>query len=246
MDARRAVAALGRLVHLPDPPGELSVLLLAAGRPGPVRTEGGAGDLQQRARPLDVAPASPLRLDERVDVHRVCVTKKAVARLRISRSSRSLRHSRRSRTSSSRFALVSAPSTRGTRVPLGLLHPRPHRGLSQVEVPRDLAYRPIPLWHNSTISALNSGVNERRGRGFFLPMLSVVGHPSWGEPLMIDVRQSGSGPGAPGLDGRLGQALDSLMPTDESGLAPKENTFSYEVKCSPGTEPSPPTDPGQQ
>jgi hypothetical protein len=34
-------------------------------------------------------------------------------------------------------------------------------------------------------------VNERRGRGFFLPMLSMVGHPSWGEPLMMDVRQSG-------------------------------------------------------
>src|SRR5262245_55233485 len=24
-------------------------------------------------------------------------------------------------------------------------------------------------------------------------MLSMVGHPSWGEPLMVDVRQSGSG-----------------------------------------------------
>src|SRR5262249_12091888 len=42
-----------------------------------------------------------------------------------------------------------------------------------------------------TISALNSGVNERRRRGFFLPMLSMVGHPSGGEPLMVDVRQSG-------------------------------------------------------
>jgi hypothetical protein len=81
MDARRAVAAPGLLVHLPDPPGELSVPLLAAVQPGPVRREGGAGDLQQRARPLDVAPASPLRLDERVDVHRVSVTKKAVAPL---------------------------------------------------------------------------------------------------------------------------------------------------------------------
>jgi hypothetical protein len=39
MDARRALAALGLLMHLPDPPGELSVLLLAAGRPGPVRIE---------------------------------------------------------------------------------------------------------------------------------------------------------------------------------------------------------------
>jgi hypothetical protein len=40
---------------------------------------------------------------------------------------------------------------------------------------------------------LNSVVNERRRRGFF-PMLSMVGHPSRGEPLMVDVRQSGSGP----------------------------------------------------
>jgi hypothetical protein len=34
-----------------------------------------------------------------------------------------------------------------------------------------------PRWHSSTISALNSGVNERRRRGFF-PMLSMIGHPS--------------------------------------------------------------------
>jgi hypothetical protein len=54
-----------------------------------------------------------------------------------------------------------------------------------------------PRWHNSTISALNSGVNERRRRGFFLPMLSMVGHPSGGEPLMMDVRQSGPGPVIP-------------------------------------------------
>jgi hypothetical protein len=33
-----------------------------------------------------------------------------------------------------------------------------------------------PRWHSSTISALNSGVNERRRRGFF-PMLSMTGHP---------------------------------------------------------------------
>jgi len=47
-------------------------------------------------------------------------------------------------------------------------------------------------WHSSTISALNSGVNERRCRGFF-PMFSMIGHPSGAEPLMVDVRQSGSG-----------------------------------------------------
>jgi hypothetical protein len=36
---------------------------------------------------------------------------------------------------------------------------------------------------------------ELRCRGFFLPMLSIVGHPSGDKPLMVDVRQSGSGPG---------------------------------------------------
>jgi hypothetical protein len=39
---------------------------------------------------------------------------------------------------------------------------------------------------------LNSGVNERRRRGFF-PVLCMIGHPSGGEPLMMDVRQGGSG-----------------------------------------------------
>ena len=48
--------------------------------------EGGTGDLQQLARPFDVAPALLLRLDERVNVHRVPSAKKAVARLRISTS----------------------------------------------------------------------------------------------------------------------------------------------------------------
>jgi hypothetical protein len=50
--------------------------------------------------------------------------------------------------------------------------------------------RPIdrsPRWHSSTISALNSAVNERRRRGFF-PMLSIVGHPSGREPLMMAVK----------------------------------------------------------
>jgi hypothetical protein len=39
---------------------------------------------------------------------------------------------------------------------------------------------------------LNSEVNERRRRGFF-PMLSMIGHPLGAEPLMVDVRQNGSG-----------------------------------------------------
>jgi hypothetical protein len=61
-----------------------------------------------------------------------------VARLRISTSSRSLRFSRRSSASSRRSALVRPPVLPGTRIPLGLIDPLPHRGLGQVEILRDL------------------------------------------------------------------------------------------------------------
>ena len=39
-------------------------------------------------------------------------------------------------------------------------------------------------------SALNSAVNERCRRGFF-PTLSMIGHPSGAERLMVDVCQTG-------------------------------------------------------
>ena len=51
-----------------------------------------------------------------------------------------------------------------------------------------------PRRHSSTISALNSGVNERRGRGFFLSMVSIVDILSGAVPLMLDVRQTGGSP----------------------------------------------------
>src|SRR5215469_5338487 len=155
--------------------------------------EGGTGDLQQRARPGHVAPASLLRLDERVDVHRVSLAKKAVARLRISTSSRSRRFSRRSSASSLRSAVVRPLSWR---VPASRCACLTHSRTAVSVRSKSLATWPTdrsPCWHSSTISALNSGVNERRRRGF-LPTLSMVGHPSGGEPLMMDVRQSGSGP----------------------------------------------------
>jgi hypothetical protein len=44
-----------------------------------------------------------------------------------------------------------------TGVAFGLLDPAAHRGLGQVEVPRDLAGGPVPRWHSSTISAVNFG-----------------------------------------------------------------------------------------
>ena len=51
-------------------------------------------DLQERARRGDVALFGLLRLDERTNAHRKSLTKKAVTRLRIARTSRSTRFSR--------------------------------------------------------------------------------------------------------------------------------------------------------
>jgi hypothetical protein len=55
MHSRGAVAALGFLVHSPDLAGEVRVGPFPPGRACQMLTEGGAGDLQQLARPLDVA-----------------------------------------------------------------------------------------------------------------------------------------------------------------------------------------------
>ena len=66
MDPRGAVAALGLLVHRLDLRGQLGVLRGPPRRPARCCVEGGTGDLQQLARPLDVVPAALLRLDERV------------------------------------------------------------------------------------------------------------------------------------------------------------------------------------
>ena len=51
-----------------------------------------------------------------------------------------------------------------------------------------------PRWHSSTISALNSGVNDRRARDCLGSMVSMTDILSGAVPLMGDVRQSGSGP----------------------------------------------------
>jgi len=60
--------------------GELRVDLLALGRGGgAVGVEGGAGDLQQHARPGDVAALGLLRLDERVHRRRVSFAKKVTS-----------------------------------------------------------------------------------------------------------------------------------------------------------------------
>jgi hypothetical protein len=77
MDAWCAVAALERLVGLADVVGELLVgAMTRRGGVGAVGVVGGTGDLQQLARPLDVALLGLLRLDESIHVHRVSFTKK--------------------------------------------------------------------------------------------------------------------------------------------------------------------------
>src|SRR5829696_4236005 len=101
VNAWGAVAALGRLVGRSDVLGELLVDAVAGcDVGGAVGVVGGTGDLQQLARALEGALLGSLRLDERIDVHRVSFAKKAVARLRISTSPRSRWFSRRRAASS--------------------------------------------------------------------------------------------------------------------------------------------------
>src|SRR5262245_46600140 len=237
MHPRRAVAALGLFMHLLDLPGQLGVGPLAPRGAGQVRIEGGTGDLQQRARPGDIAPASLLRLDERIHRHRVSPAKKAVARLRISTSSRSLRFSRRSSASSLRSVLVSPPSWR---LPVSRSACLTHSRTAVSVRSKSFATWPTersPRWHSSTISALNSGVKERRRRGFF-PMLSMIGHPSGGEPLMMDVRQSGSGPRFPHvLCVPYVRYIPPCVPPPMSSMRPRDASphASYASPCVPHT-----------
>ena len=62
----------------------------------------------------------------------------------------------------------------------------------RVDVLTDLADGLTPRWRSLTIPALNSGANERHRR--LLPMPPVLGHPSGGKLLLLDVRQSASSP----------------------------------------------------
>src|SRR4029453_14934504 len=151
VDPGRAIAALGRLVGLADVLGELLVGELACRRDaGAVGVVGGPGDLQQLTRPLDVALLRLLRLDERIDVHRVSCTKKAVARLRISTSCRSRWFSRRRADTSWLSALVVSPSLR---VPAARSAWRTHSRTAVSVRSKSRATCPIersPRWHSST------------------------------------------------------------------------------------------------
>ena len=187
VDAWRPVAALGRLVGLADLLGQPSVGDLP-GRRGAesLGVGGGTGDLQQLAGPLDVARLCLLRLDEPIHVHRVSVTKNAVARLRISTSSHE-----------PRLVRPGAPTR--------------HRGLGQIEVPADPPGRAV-----TTLAQLNDlGLElcgERPARARSLALVASHdphdGHPLPGMPLIVAVRQSGSGPPLSALGVRVASHRD--------------------------------------
>ena len=108
-------------------------------------------------------------------------------------SSRIRRFSRRSWETSSRSVLV-RPSRRPASMSACFTHSRTAvsvRSKSRATCPIERS----PQLQASTISDLNSGVNERRRRGFFFATVSIMGILSGASRLMVDVRQTGSGPG---------------------------------------------------
>ena len=144
MHSRRAIGAVGLLEDGHDLAQQLGVGHLAARRClVESLIEGGAGDLQQLTAALHAVTCDLLRLDEGLYLHRVSFAKKAVARFRISTSSLSRRFSLRR--SEKLPAFLGRQAVAVTGVDLSLLHPRPHRRLCQVEVPRDLADRAITV-----------------------------------------------------------------------------------------------------
>src|SRR5262249_30637625 len=99
----RAVGAVGVVVDLPDRLEQLTVgYLPGRGDVLLALVVGGTGDLEQFTGVLDAVTGHFLRLDEAVQLHRVSLAKKAVARLSTSTSACNRALSRRSRESSSR------------------------------------------------------------------------------------------------------------------------------------------------
>lgn len=142
--------------------------------------KGGPGDLHEFARLGDVAILDLLRLDERVHVHRVSRAKKAtsfqdVALLAgLAQLLTQLGHLRQ---------LLAGQAIRAApRVQISLLRPRSHRRLGQIQLRATLP-AVLPGWRtSSTTSALNSGVNDLRGRGFFFAIVSILDILSGGHP----------------------------------------------------------------
>jgi hypothetical protein len=89
-------------------------------------------------------------------------------------------------------AALSAQVINDQRVPMRL-----RRALKCGKRPQRRHRTPIVTFtlHSSTISALNSRVNERRGLGFFLAMDSMMNILPGPKPLIRDVRQNGSSSG---------------------------------------------------
>ena len=157
-------------------------------------------------------------------LHRVSFAKKAVARLRTpcpaaaAGSPAATRTARRARRWSSPGA-----------------HPHRSRPDAPTPAPPSRSDRspghtcPIvrsPRRHASTMSALNSGVNDRRARGLFRSMVSMMGILSGAEPLMVDVRQTGASPRfvlfaltAPGSTGRMATSADAAVTKRSCPLA---------------------------
>src|SRR6266702_1886724 len=163
MHPRPAIRAARLLIDALDALTEFGIRALTGG--GDVLVpfiEGGPGDLEQRARLDDVALLGLLRLDEREHVHRVSLAKKAVARLRMSRSSRNTRFSLRNCASSASCALVN-PSRSPSSMSACFTHARTAvwvRSRSRATLAAE-----FPGWRtSSTTSALNSLVKDRRGR----------------------------------------------------------------------------------
>nr|WP_229868938.1 hypothetical protein [Streptomyces chryseus] len=140
--------------------------------------EGGAGDLEQFTRALDVVVALLLRLDERVHRHRVSFAKKAVARFEDVdvRAQAAVLPPRRGQL----LALAAGQSVSLARVDLGLFDPVPHRSLGQIEVLGYLTDRAV-----TTPAQLDDlGLELRRERTtrarLLLPHALHDGHPPGG------------------------------------------------------------------
>jgi hypothetical protein len=74
------------------------------------------------------------------------------------------------------------------------LHPRSHRRLGQVEVPRDLADRAVAALAQLDDLGLELRGERSTGTGFLFSIVSILDILSGALPLMVDVRQNGESP----------------------------------------------------
>ncbi|MFE1809094.1 hypothetical protein [Streptomyces sp. NPDC059533] len=166
-----------------------------------------------------------LRLDERIDRHRVPLAKKSVARLRISMSSRRRRFSRRS----SELGQLVAFQVLGLVAFVGLGQPQPDRGLGQVEVFDDLGHGPVTSQAHLHDLGLEIGRELPPGPRLLLRHVLHHGHPSPGTSPDLGCPPNRSNPNPPithetyahvmpDAPGRLRALMDSLF-TRETELS---------------------------